>query len=263
VRILYVSPYALPHLGGVEVAIDAVAAELHERGNEVVHIASGAVREGEAAVPPARYRLVQVPANNALEERTGAPWPLFGRRLLRALAAELPRADVVHAHGFIYSSSIAALVRASALGAGSPLRVLTEHVGHVPYDSRLLDRSEALAIGTLGRLCARTAEALVYCNDDVGALLGRFAPGALLRRIPNGVDTRVFRPPKPQEKAHLRSELGWDERPRALFVGRLVEKKGVQRPAAVSSSLSWPVRDGCPARRPPPHRRWARSRESE
>jgi D-inositol-3-phosphate glycosyltransferase len=236
VRILFVSPYALPHLGGVEVAIDAVAEELQQRGHEVVHIASDAVRAGEAPAPPPGYRVLRVPANNALEDRTGAPWPLFGRRLLRALEAELPRADVVHAHGFVYSSSVAALVRARALRANSPLRVLTEHVGHVLYDSPLLDRSEALAIGTLGRLSARSAEGLVYYNDQVGSALARFAPRGLLRRIPNGVDTRLFRPPEPDEKARLRAELGWDERPRALFVGRLVEKKGVHAALAAAAA---------------------------
>jgi D-inositol-3-phosphate glycosyltransferase len=227
VRILYVSHYALPHLGGVEVAIDAMAAELQRRGHEVVHVASDAVREGEPAATDVSYRLLRVPARNALEHRTGAPWPVFGPRLLRTLRIELARADVVHAHGFLYMSSLAALLRARALGDGSPLRVLTEHVGHVPYDSRLLDAGEALAIRTLGSLAVRSAEALVYFNDDVGERLARMAPAALLRRIANGVDIERYRPAEPDERARLRQELGWDERPRVLFVGRLVAKKGV------------------------------------
>jgi D-inositol-3-phosphate glycosyltransferase len=227
VRILFVSPYALPHLGGVETAIDAMATELGRRGHEVTHIASAAARPGEPAAAEVSYRLLRVPALNALEDRTGAPWPLFGPRLLRVLRRELAKADVVHAHGFVYMSSVAALLRARRLGDGSPLRVLTEHVGHVPYDSRLLDGSEAMAIRTLGRLAARSAEALVYNNDDVGVLLAQMAPGTPLRFINNGVDTDRYRPAEPEERERLRRELGWDERPRVLFVGRLVEKKGV------------------------------------
>jgi D-inositol-3-phosphate glycosyltransferase len=45
--------------------------------------------------------------------------------------------------------------------------------------------------------------------------------------ISNGVDTTAYRPPDPGEREALRTALGWDERPRALFVGRLVAKKGI------------------------------------
>jgi D-inositol-3-phosphate glycosyltransferase len=227
VRILFVSHYALPHLGGVEVAIDAMAVELGRRGHEVTHVASDAVRPGEPEARDASYRRLRLRALNVLEDRTGAPWPVFGPRLLRTLRRELAQADVVHAHGFIYMSSLAALLLARKRGEASPLRVLTEHVGHVPYDSRVLDGAEGAAIGALGRLGARSAEALIYFNDEVGALLRRLAPDALQRRIPNGVDIERYRPPEPGEREAIRAELGWDERPRALFAGRLVAKKGV------------------------------------
>ena len=55
----------------------------------------------------------------------------------------------------------------------------------------------------------------------------RLAPRALLATIVNGVDTERYRPPAPGEREVLRERLGWDERPRALFVGRLVAKKGL------------------------------------
>jgi D-inositol-3-phosphate glycosyltransferase len=106
-------------------------------------------------------------------------------------------------------------------------RVLTEHVGHVLYESRVLDRGEALAIATLGRVAARRADVLVHYNDKVAEELRGLAPGTPIVRIGNGVDTELFHPPRDGERARLRSELGWDERPRVLFVGRLVAKKGV------------------------------------
>jgi D-inositol-3-phosphate glycosyltransferase len=226
VRVLFVSHYALPHVGGIEVAIDAMARELARRGHDVVHVASDAVREGERGEDARPYRVVRVPAANVLEERSGAPWPLFGPRLLSKLRSELARADVLHAHGFLYLSSLAALLLARASRPGVA-RVLTEHVGHVPYESRLLDRSEALAIATLGRAAARSAQVLVHFNDKVADELVRLAPSARLARIPNGVDLERFRPAESDERAGLRRDLGWDERPRVLFVGRLVAKKGL------------------------------------
>ena len=107
-------------------------------------------------------------------------------------------------------------------------RVLTEHVGHVPYESATLERVEAAAIGTIGKRTARAAEAIVVLNSKVAAEMERLAPEARLLTIPNGVDVSAYRPPQPGEREAIRAELGWDERPRALFVGRLVAKKGVE-----------------------------------
>jgi glycosyltransferase involved in cell wall biosynthesis len=166
--------------------------------------------------------VVRVPALNVVEDRLGVPYPLFGPRLVRELRRELARADVLHAHGFLYMSSVAALRMARVP------RVLSEHVGHVQYDNPLLDRSEALAIATIGRAAARAADALVYVNDEVGAELRRLAPGKRFERIENGVDTNRYRPPEAGERERLRAELGWsDGRRRVLFVGRLVAKKGL------------------------------------
>src|SRR5690349_23099005 len=111
-RILFVSHYALPHLGGIEVAIDAMARELTGRGHEVTYLASDAVRadERDAGPPPdGPYRVVRVPAINVVEDRLGVPYPIFGPRLLRELRRELARAEILHAHGFLYMNAVAAL----------------------------------------------------------------------------------------------------------------------------------------------------------
>src|SRR3954447_803597 len=227
-RILFVSHYALPHLGGIEVAIDAMAREMTGRGHAVTYLASDAVRADEGSAgpaPDAPYRVVRVPAINLVEDRLGVPYPVFGPRLLRELRRELAHADVLHAHGFLYMSAVAALRMARSRVPG----VLTEHVGHVHYESPLLDRAEALAIATIGRAAVRAANALVYVNDEVGAALRAMAPpGTPIERIENGVDTDRSRPPEPGERERLRVELGWSgERRRVLFVGRLVAKKGL------------------------------------
>jgi D-inositol-3-phosphate glycosyltransferase len=45
--------------------------------------------------------------------------------------------------------------------------------------------------------------------------------------LANGVDTSLFRPPRPHERADIRRRFGLpQDRPLVLFVGRLVEKKG-------------------------------------
>jgi D-inositol-3-phosphate glycosyltransferase len=224
-RILLTSHYGLPHLGGIETVIDALARQLSERGHEVTHVASAARRADEAPAVSAEappYRVLRVPALNVLEERLDVPYPLFSPRLVPLLRREARGADVVHAHGFLYMPTPLAL--GFARGAA---RVLTEHVGTVGWSRPSLGLAERAAVATLGRASARLADGLVALNGNVQAELRRLAPGRPVERIPNGVDTERYRPGDAGERERLRAGLGWDERPRALFVGRLVEKKGV------------------------------------
>lgn len=228
-RILFASHYALPHLGGIESVVDALAAELAARGHEVVHVASDAVRFDDPPGddgPPRAYKLIRVPAVNSLESRLGVPYPVFSPGLGSVLRRAVARADVVHAHGMLYMSSVAALLTAWRR-RGGPARVLTEHVGHVGYANRLVDGCERVAIATVGGVAVRAAQATIVLNDRVAGEVGRLSAGPPPVVIPNGADLVRFRPPALGERAAIRAGLGWDERPRVLFVGRLVAKKGI------------------------------------
>ncbi|HEX8104367.1 MAG TPA: glycosyltransferase family 4 protein [Solirubrobacteraceae bacterium] len=236
-RLLLVSHYALPHVGGMEMVIDAEARELARRGWDVVHVASAPpnLPGGPADPRPDGYRVVRVGALNALEERLGVPYPVFAPALLPVLDREIARADVVHAHGFLYMSSVLALLLARHRRPGA-VRVLTEHVGHVDYETRALDLAESAAIAGIGRLSTRAAEGLITMNPKVADALRGLAPGRPVELIANGVDTEAFRPAAPAARAALRVRLGWDERPRVLFVGRLVAKKGVDVALAAAAA---------------------------
>lgn len=82
-------------------------------------------------------------------------------------------------------------------------------------------------MATLGRVTARSADAITVLNDKVKNEMAALAPSTRILSIPNGVDTKTFHPPTPDERRRLRAELGWDDSPRILFVGRLVAKKGI------------------------------------
>src|SRR3954451_8871848 len=239
-RILFVSHYATPHIGGIETVIHSLRRELQSRGHEVVHVASSA-SPFDLDDLPADDGVIRVPAINVLENKLGVPYPVFSPRLHAVLARELKKADVVHAHGLLYQSSLWAL-RYSKLrhrGENGPVRVLTEHVGHVPYESRLLDRMESAAMATIGRLSVKAAESVIVLNRQVGAEVEALGPNGPVVQIPNGIDTDLFRPAVNGERAALRRKFGWeDDLPRVLFVGRLVAKKGLDTAlAAASASL--------------------------
>jgi D-inositol-3-phosphate glycosyltransferase len=109
-RILFTSHYALPHLGGIETVVDELARALVRRGHIVTHVAAGASPPEPPDSGEARpYRLLRVPAANFLEARADVPYPLFSPRLVPLLRREVAAADVVHAHGYLYMSGLAAL----------------------------------------------------------------------------------------------------------------------------------------------------------
>lgn len=217
-RIVFVSHYALPHKGGIEFVIDALKARFRREGHSIAHLASNA---GIPSNPDPT--LTTVSALNVLE-RYGIPFPLFQPfSLLRSARRILNDADVVHVHGVLYLSSVISAVLARRRGI--PV-VVTEHVGQIEYRSALVNWLEALAFATLGRICARNASAITVLNGKVEAEMRRLAGSAIpILKIANGVDTDRFRPAAPEARAELRHQ--WKlSRFTALFVGRLVEKKG-------------------------------------
>jgi glycosyltransferase involved in cell wall biosynthesis len=222
-RILLLAHYGLPHVGGIEIVLDDLAGYFEDRGHQVVIVVSSAHGEGS---PPSAGRIVRVPASNLAEDRLGLPWPIFSPSLIPVLKREVARADVVHAHGVLYMTSLLGL-RLARRSPGRPGRVITEHVGHVPYASRVLDGLESVALHTLGKLTARAAQEIIVLNDDVGAFMAELAPRRSVRRLDNGLDLDEYRPAEPGEYDALRAERGWDARPVVLFVGRRVAKKGI------------------------------------
>ncbi len=222
-RIVITSHYRLPHQGGIEVMVDALARELVDRGHDVVHVAL--TPAGQAAASPASYLCTDVRCLNALERRLDVPYPISGPDLVRQLDRELSGADVLHAHGFLYLPTLAAYPIAARKRIP---RVLTEHVGHVPYRNPVLDLAERAAIATIGRSVVRASDAAIVFNESVRELVAGLGPATRIEWIDNGIDVDFFSPPEPDERGRLRAGLGWDGRPRVLFVGRAVKKKGLE-----------------------------------
>lgn len=223
-HVLLVSHYTLPHIGGIEVLVDQLGARLQEHGHAVTIVSSDA--GGPREETRERLRIWRVPAWNILERRLHVPYPLFAPSLIPTLARAVRDADVVHVHGLLYLSSLCALWWAWWLD--KPL-VLTEHVGFVPYRNPLLAAAERLALTVAGWLFFHRADAVITYNSAVEKWVKRRTPHPeRLHFIRNGIDLELFRPASSEERETARRRLGLDpSRPLALFVGRFVEKKGI------------------------------------
>ncbi|GIX07448.1 MAG: glycosyl transferase family 1 [Candidatus Poribacteria bacterium] len=110
--------------------------------------------------------------------------------------------------------------------------------------------SRPIRLRWFGRAPARWVQARVFRRADGAFVLSKSA-GELLRAqgfrgpthvLPNGVDTRIFRPLEPERTAALREKLGVPEGVFLLgYVGRLIREKGVDflLQAAAQASGVW------------------------
>lgn len=232
-KIVFLSHYALPHIGGIEVVVDQLARDLAKRGHAVTHIASGCLRSEQtipAETPP--YEVIRLPASNVLATTLQLPYPLFEPlTLAQAIRRACRDAEVVHAHGMLYMPCAIGL--RIARRSSDALCVLTEHAGYIKYANPLLDAIERTAMYTIGRATVRAAEGIVVVGTRVEDEM-RAVTRVPVVRIENGVDLERFRPADDDERMRIRNDLGWDARPRILFVGRLVERKGA--PLAIAAA---------------------------
>jgi glycosyltransferase involved in cell wall biosynthesis len=222
-RVLLVSHYYPPHLGGIERVVREQAVRLAARGVEVTVLTSG---ERSGATVEDGVRVVRIAAWNGAERRAGVPFPVLSPRLLSAAWHWARWADVVHVHDCLYLTSWAA-------GLAAALRrtphLMHQHVGLVEHPSALVRAVQRTVYALAGRPLLRRARAVFTMNSAVAAFVtARGARPERARHLPNGVDTAVFRPAAaPDERAGVRRRFGLPgDGPLVLFAGRLVPKKG-------------------------------------
>jgi glycosyltransferase involved in cell wall biosynthesis len=242
-----VSNFFDTHRGGLDIVAGRLARELAARGFEVSWLASDKTPPPDDACR-ARVRTISVPVWNVTERRLGVPFPLLPPRALGALHAGVRDADVVLLHDSLYPTCMATALYARR--TGTPLLVL-QHIGHVPYRNPALRALMALANATVGAQVLQSADRVVFISEFVRDFFNRRRFKAPPELIFNGVDTGLFRPAAPGEKAAARARLSLPDAPIALFAGRFVEKKGVhllrlsaqRRPDLTWAFAGWGVID--------------------
>lgn len=225
-RVAMVSEHASPLavLGGVDaggqnVHVAALAEALAHRGVAVtVH-----TRRDDAALP----RRVRTQSGVTIEHVAAGPAVLvpkdellpymgdFAERLQRSWSRRRP--DLVHAH--FWMSGLAALAAARPLGIPVVQTfhalgvVKRRHQGHK-------DTSPEGRLAIEQRIARDVDGIIATCSDEFFELVRLGADRRRISVVPCGVDVSLFRPRGAAERRV-------DGRHRVLFVGRLVERKGI------------------------------------
>ena len=221
-RILTVSHFYESHGGGIERVAAHLCRQFARLGAEAVWAASDADQAAEAEVVT-----VPLACFDPLEKLTGLPMPLPGVQAIRALAREVRRSDAIIIHDALYVTSIAALLLAKVYGKRV---VLIQHIAGIAFSSRVLRLVMALANLVVTRPMLWAADALVFISDAVRHDLIGTPPRRPCRLLFNGVDGAIFHPKESRTSAPkiLASLPACEDSRRILFVGRYVEKKGLE-----------------------------------
>jgi len=223
-HLVLVTHYFSTHRGGVELVAAELASRLADtHGWRATWFASDADPLPKGL--PTTMRMVPAQAWNGIERRTGVPWPVWSPRALHGLWRAVGKADVVHLHDALYFGNAFAWLFARLRGV--PV-IVTQHVGSVPFRSAFLRAAHTFANRTLGRLVLSTAHQVVFISPAVCQEFERFCR---FRTLPvycqNGVDTAIFTPDGAVADDQAIVSARHAGKRVFLFVGRFVEKKGL------------------------------------
>jgi glycosyltransferase involved in cell wall biosynthesis len=221
-RILLVSNYYPEHVGGIETVAANLALGYRTQGHQVRWVAGDVARRphkgGEDDIPVGVWNDV---------EKLGFPYPLPSPGGAAGMSSHVAWSEVIHLHDCLYALNVVTFV--ASRRQHRPV-LLTQHVAKVPYRSALVRGLQSAAYASIGRAVLTRAEQVVFVSERV---MRWFEPRVRFKRPPvlieNGIDAELYHPLPNTERAALRSRLGANgSRPLLLFVGRFVEKKGVQ-----------------------------------
>jgi glycosyltransferase involved in cell wall biosynthesis len=217
----HASPLAMlggPDAGGQNVHVAELSRALARKGHEItVYTRRDDPDLPERVAFTAGVTVEHVPAGPAkdIPKDSLLPWmDEFGDYLARRWSVDPP--DIVHAH--FWMSGLAAL--AGARGIGVPVFQTFHALGVVKRRYQgANDTSPVERIHHEIRIGREATGVIATCSDEVFELIRLGVPRQRIGVVPCGVDVERFTPKGP------RAPRG--PRPRLLWLGRLVERKGV------------------------------------
>lgn len=237
-KILLVTNYQPPHMGGIEFAAGSLKRCWEHAGHKVTWMTTDIPR---GALPPAPDN-IRVPAANIFERLWQINSPLVSPLAYPEIARRIREHDVINIHSLAPGLSILALY--AALRRNRPV-VATQHVGVIPMRNALLDAFQKKFICALARRCVRRGVPLTFVGKAVRDWFVEQAgiPAGRLIMTPAGIDRQDFYFVPETERNQWRKKWGLaGKRFNILFVGRFYEKKGlslIKQLAACCPELSF------------------------
>ncbi len=223
IAIALVTHYFSSHGGGVERVASSLLSELGNTGEfRFVWLAS------DCDVPPHFESVETIPTRscNLAEKVFGIAWPFWSFHALARVKKAVKDCDILWLHDSLYMGNIFAFY--CARWFKKPV-VITQHVAPIPYSNPFLRWAMRMGDKLFTKRLLRRADEVIFISDRVAEdYYRRVAFTRPIKVVPNGVDVRLFHAPIPENRRFLRQQFALkNEQPVLLFVGRFVQKKGL------------------------------------
>ncbi|HKY00729.1 MAG TPA: glycosyltransferase family 4 protein [Steroidobacteraceae bacterium] len=229
-RVVLATETYWPEIGGGERQARSLAARFGALGREVTILTRRSRPGSPRSEMDGSARVVRLPPGGRGRWRK---W-LMVFPACAALCLRRGQYDAVLVSGFRILGIAALIARAftrrpTVLKADSRGELSGEYFRAGLADAGLAPESAAVSVALRFRnALLRRADAFIALSDEMAReFLENGVPAARIRKIPNGVDTDVFRPASPEERSSLRRKLGLPPAPVAVYTGRLVTYKGL------------------------------------
>ncbi|MDD3181653.1 MAG: glycosyltransferase [Alphaproteobacteria bacterium] len=223
IEVVVVTHFFGAHGGGIELVAERLIREIIS--DDSLHFSW---LSSDCDPTPLVEGLTTIPMRtcNVAEKALGLPWPVWGYKSLRVLSKTVKNADVLWLHDTLYLGNILAFW--TARRAKKPI-MIAQHIAPIPYSNPLFRWIMHLADKLITSHMLRLADEVIFISDRVAEdYYRRVNFTRPIKVIPNGVDIRVFHPPIAENRRFLRQQFALKaEQPVLLFVGRFVEKKGL------------------------------------
>lgn len=217
-RILEITPYFPPHLGGLEKYVFSISKHLVKRGNKVYVLTSNLPKTKKKDVIDG----IEVYRLNGIKVLGNIFMPMF----LKEFKEIAKKVDIIFTHGYPFFMNYIVAVAKNLFFPNFPRMIFTFH-GYRFYDNSLKRIIRRLRdIITLKFVMNNNHAIIALTHHDKKLIKKYFCPqGKKIFIIPNGVDVKEY------NKSKLNSELINEIRekthnhPIVLFIGRLSEEK--------------------------------------
>lgn len=221
-RLLMVSNYQPPHLGGIEYAAEALKASWKRRGHNVTWLTS----DHPPGAQPDRRNNIRLKAWNGLESMLEINTPLLAPWQRAAVKRYVRQTEIVNIHSL--APGVTEAARVFALSQKKPL-VCTQHVGVIRLRQAWLNPVQRRVLIRAARRVVRGGF-LTFVGEAVRDWFVEHAqlPEDRIAMTPAGINAEQFYRVEPHEREETRQKLRLNtNRLQVLFVGRFVEKKGL------------------------------------
>jgi glycosyltransferase involved in cell wall biosynthesis len=230
--LLVASSYFESHKGGIEIVAGEIARALAaKQGFQVAWLAADSSRSPSDGI----VRAVPIRTWNVVERLLGLPLPLPLPSALSAILREVQGADVIMVHDTLYLSSLVAML--AAKWARKPILVV-QHIGLVPYRNPIPRGLMKLADRFISRPMLANADQVVF----ISGLTERHFSDVRFQRTPQLIFNGIRKDFCADSSQDVYTKQKSNRQFTSIFVGRFVEKKGLQvlrRLAASTPEIRW------------------------